>query len=1276
MLRAAFKTIPILETLPIEIKSIASYGNKLLLGSASGSLLVYNVKDNDLGDTTLTLVDTKKDLSKKSIDQLEVIKEAGVLACLTDNAVTLFDLNTFTKGITLKNTKGASIMTAITAVEMMSEIPTIISKLAVVSRKKIIIFEWRDSEYYTSKEYPSNDKIESISFGSVFMIIAATQKDFWSLQLPEGQWDELFSADTSSLLTIGASASPGLNLNTNFENKTLEKNATPQPITNPSSNSWSSWTLGLSGVISSAVLTFGTKSIPIIEKMANDELLLCRESTGIFVTAFGKISRKRNSVGASPLVQFLQEPTHLTYTSTYIISISNNLSEKTHAIDAEDLSIDRDAESNDANSTTSKESEKCYFVEVRNILTHSLVQQVELTFTVPPSELDGGVANKTLNTPLLITDKPHLLCKQLDGKQVWVAGKNTLWKLHQFPISQQVEEQISIGNFHEAESLASQSDMILESERQELQQKIKWLQALNLIKNSETCEQGLDMFFEMGATPTEAISTFPKYISGELATEEESEIEAQSENEDTNCIENQDSISEESTNNSLSTSTNQKINKSLVNDIKSKSESNEEQLNYENSTNIDSENRVSIEQQNVTRNEGTNTTEHENSNNNNKNGDIDAKSSNISNQLKPSNLIKTGRKADTTSLRALMKFLVEHRRILQRSFSVNEKTKIYLIKDQSMTKDDDSYEESITSNSMPSILDFKLIKAEVPIAAMARFVDTTLLKVYLECAPSLAGSLVRVENYCNVQECEELLLGLERYKDLIDLYFGKGLHRSALELLYRRGNNPDEVLLEGTMPTVSYLQKLPETQLDLIIEFSHWIFEKSMLEMENSTNNISSKGELDDTFHPLKLVDVIFSDERPATQHFSREKVAKYLHEFSVELSVYYLNHCIQEWKDLSVAIHDLMTHYLVEFEKLLFENVSPKILKINTCRLKNFLRSSQNYTPIKLLAILPDNSLFEEKAIVLGRMGQFTQGLILLTEKVGSNASYEEYCLDYIDKLPFIFVELAKILLESYTKSFTGLIESKSELDSTQQKDDWKLNLVLDLLSKHSSRMPANQIIPILPDSLLLSDELVSYLTLQSSLGITNSREEKLALSLCKSESMRLSSVLVDIKKNSIKLTKNRVCVSCLKKLGSDSAFVALPAHIYELILKNGLDKYKSGKLASNKGVVKNDENETLSLLLDANKTKPTSEAFVYANYYSFAEQSEQENDELETDAEQADIAAKKTGIKIKVLSSDLPGIHPVFNKYYQDQQIKLKGDITSNVKLLHYSCWQRFNN
>jgi Vam6/Vps39-like protein vacuolar protein sorting-associated protein 39 len=86
---------------------------------------------------------------------------------------------------------------------------------------------------------------------------------------------------------------------------------------------------------------------------------------------------------------------------------------------------------------------------------------------------------------------------------------------------------------------------------------------------------------------------------------------------------------------------------------------------------------------------------------------------------------------------------------------------------------------------------------------IAQVVETALFRSYLLFRPSLLGALCRIENWCEVEEVEGMLLEAkvskpvtirikkslesmrQKYSELLDLYKGKNKHEKAIELLKR-----------------------------------------------------------------------------------------------------------------------------------------------------------------------------------------------------------------------------------------------------------------------------------------------------------------------------------------------------------------------------------------------------------------------------------------------------------------------------------------------------------
>lgn len=175
-----------------------------------------------------------------------------------------------------------------------------------------------------------------------------------------------------------------------------------------------------------------------------------------------------------------------------------------------------------------------------------------------------------------------------------------------------------------------------------------------------------------------------------------------------------------------------------------------------------------------------------------------------------------------------------------------------------------------------------------------RVVDTCLFRAYMFSAPTLASSLFRIPNFCDPDVVNEKLLEHDRYNELVDFFYGKRLHRQALELLrkFGEGDEPDERApgLHGPARTVGYLQNLPPEMIDLILEFSEWTLRRA----------------------PDLAMEVFLGDTENA-ETLPRERVVRFLGGIDAQLEVRYLEHVIGELNDLTPDFHNSLVELLVQ---------------------------------------------------------------------------------------------------------------------------------------------------------------------------------------------------------------------------------------------------------------------------------------------------------------------------------------------------------------------------
>lgn len=94
------------------------------------------------------LLREEEKFSRRPIQQLAIIKEANILVSLSDNYVSIHDIQTYALQEKLEKTKGATTFAAASNIvkDPSTGIPSIVSRLAVAVKRKIILWTWQDME--------------------------------------------------------------------------------------------------------------------------------------------------------------------------------------------------------------------------------------------------------------------------------------------------------------------------------------------------------------------------------------------------------------------------------------------------------------------------------------------------------------------------------------------------------------------------------------------------------------------------------------------------------------------------------------------------------------------------------------------------------------------------------------------------------------------------------------------------------------------------------------------------------------------------------------------------------------------------------------------------------------------------------------------------------------------------------------------------------------------------------------------------------------------------
>lgn len=281
-----------------------------------------------------------------------------------------------------------------------------------------------------------------------------------------------------------------------------------------------------------------------------------------------------------------------------------------------------------------------------------------------------------------------------------------------------------------------------------------------------------------------------------------------------------------------------------------------------------------------------------------------------------------------------------------RAFLVSARTRLqrYINPDGTLKSNNSSTVSALEEVSQPEVNSLLVKKSsasppgrEQQLHETAKLVDTALFRAYMFVSPSLAGPLFRIDNFCDPDVVNEKLIETGRYNDLVDFFYGKKLHRPALELLKRFGEKDEDESasqLAGPGRTVAYLQNLPPEMIDLILQFAKWPLKKD----------------------PKLGMEIFLADTENA-ETLPREIVLDFLQNINLKLAVKYLEYIIQELDDTTPDFHQrLINIYIEGLKSDDFKDDKERILwKEKTL---GFLKTSQNYQPYKALRQLSNEGM------------------------------------------------------------------------------------------------------------------------------------------------------------------------------------------------------------------------------------------------------------------------------------------------------------------------------
>lgn len=173
-------------------------GDKLLLGLSNGTLRIYKVLSPDSEEISLSLQRSLEKFSRRSIELLACIKEAQILVSLSENYVHIHDLNDFTLTETLAKTKGASTFAVTSNIERdeTTLIPSIVSRLAIGVKKRLLLYSWHDEEFLEGKEVVLSGAVRSLTWACGRKVVAGLAGGFVVIDVKTGITKEIVPSET------------------------------------------------------------------------------------------------------------------------------------------------------------------------------------------------------------------------------------------------------------------------------------------------------------------------------------------------------------------------------------------------------------------------------------------------------------------------------------------------------------------------------------------------------------------------------------------------------------------------------------------------------------------------------------------------------------------------------------------------------------------------------------------------------------------------------------------------------------------------------------------------------------------------------------------------------------------------------------------------------------------------------------------------------------------------------------------------------------------------
>lgn len=195
-------TVRSLLKLPLQIESMASWGEHLFVGTKQGHLLMYHVNMGSSSEPSVQLLRSNKYFSKKPIVQLAVVPEYSILVALTDSIISVHDIDLAVTNFPLISQVGRTKGTNLFALDIVrtqtltGENATAV-RMVVAVRRKLQFYYWKNRKFHELREDVSVPDVAKSMAWCKETVCVGFRGEYSLLRLAGQEFDELFPTGRS-----------------------------------------------------------------------------------------------------------------------------------------------------------------------------------------------------------------------------------------------------------------------------------------------------------------------------------------------------------------------------------------------------------------------------------------------------------------------------------------------------------------------------------------------------------------------------------------------------------------------------------------------------------------------------------------------------------------------------------------------------------------------------------------------------------------------------------------------------------------------------------------------------------------------------------------------------------------------------------------------------------------------------------------------------------------------------------------------------------------------